>query len=284
MDKAYNSLIVSGELKDKPLKEEEVIIQEKQAKFILRWHWWKGQEVIRNMPATASHWDLVIDTGKDYLDEWNIWQDPLRTEKATADRKVCNLKSPMGDSVHGWLTFEGSIPAIDSKVEEVEVIKEIQDGIYSVKKKNGDIIETKETYAKFEPGQTAYLDQYKNLFTGKLGGASYGNPLQKTASYMQILDSGNVEWLEDNANFASFKFDGKILNGYYVMKKESPQSNIWVFSKSELPGEPTKEEIKVENREIKISNLNAPVDIDFNGRKYSIIPTSSLKLRLDIKR
>jgi DNA adenine methylase len=291
MDKAYNSLIASGELKDKPIKEEEVIIQEKKAKFILRWHWWKGQEVIRNMPAVASHWDLVIDTGKDYLDEWNIWQDPLITEKATADRKVCNLKSPMGDSIHGWLTFEGSIPAIDSKVEEVEVIKkieevevirEIQNGIYSVKKKNGDIIETKETYAKFKPEQIAYLDQYKNLFTGKLGGAAYGNPNQRIPAYMQILDSGNVEWLEDNANFASFKFNGKILDGYCIMKRESPQSTIWTFSKSELP---VKEEISVEqeNRTIKVSNLTKPVDVNFNGREYVLIPTSSGKLRLDIK-
>jgi hypothetical protein len=286
MDKAYNSLIANGELKDKPLKEEEVIIQEKQAKFILRWHWWKGQEVIRNMPAVASHWDLVIDTGKDYLDEWNIWQDPLRTEKATADRKICNLKSPMGDSVHGWMDFSGSIPSIDSKLQEVQVVKEISDGIYSVVNKKGDIFETKETYAKFKTGQTAYLDQRKNLFTGKLGGAAWGNPNATIPAYMEILDSGNMELLEDNANFSSFNFNGKILNGYYIMKKESPRSNIWVFSKSELPGQPMKEEITIDEKtkEIKISNINSPIDIDFNGRKYSLLPTNQKKLRLDIKR
>jgi DNA adenine methylase len=284
MDKSYNLLIANGELKDKPLKEEEVIIQEKKSKFILRWHWWKGQEVIRNMPATASHWDLVIDTGKDYLDEWNIWQDPLRTEKATADRKVVNLKSPMGDSVHGWLDFSGSIPAIDSKIKPVTIEKEISQGIYSVKLENGDIVETKETYAKFSPGQTAYLDQRNNLFTGKLGGSAFGNPNKIISAYMEIIDSGNVEWLEDNANFSSFKFDGKILNGYYIMKKESPQSTIWVFSKSELPGQPVKEEISIaENRTIKVSNITKPVDVDFNGRIYEIIPTSSGKLRLDLK-
>jgi hypothetical protein len=103
---------------------------------------------------------------------------------------------------------------------------------------------------------------------------------------MEILDSGNMELLEDNANFSSFKFDGKILNGYYIMKRESPQSTIWVFSKSELPGKSMKEEIIVDekNREVRMFNLEKPYDVKINDRTYTLIPTGNGRLRLDIKR
>jgi len=109
MDQAYNYLIQKGILKSKPLKK---VKESKTARFIIRRHWWKGQLVVRGMPV--QHWDLLIDSGKNYLDEWNLESDPLIKENLetgiAAFRKTCRNKTPKGQGFKKWMEFEGSIP------------------------------------------------------------------------------------------------------------------------------------------------------------------------------
>jgi len=68
----------------------------------------------------------------------------------------------------------------------------------------------------------------------------WGNPNKKIPAYMQILDPGKVNWIEDTELFKSFEFSGKQLKGYFIMKREDPKSDIWVLSKSAKPGEKRK--------------------------------------------
>jgi len=109
MDQAYNYLIEKGKLKGRPLKESP---EPKLVDFIIRRHWWRGQIVVRGMPV--QHWDLVIDAGRGYLDEFNLELDPLINENLEtgipAFRKKCKTETPKGESFQKWMEFEGSIP------------------------------------------------------------------------------------------------------------------------------------------------------------------------------
>jgi hypothetical protein len=109
MDRAYNYLIQKGELKGRPLKESP---EPKLVDFIIRRHWWRGQIVVRGMPV--QHWDLLIDAGREYLDEFNLELDPLISENLEAGipafRKKCKIGTPKGEPFRKWMKFEGSIP------------------------------------------------------------------------------------------------------------------------------------------------------------------------------
>lgn len=109
MDRAYNYLVAKGELEGRPLKESP---EPKVVDFVIRRHWWRGQIVVRGM--VVQHWDLVIDSGKEYLDEFNLELDPLIEENLEAGipafRKKCKTETPKGESFRKWTEFEGSIP------------------------------------------------------------------------------------------------------------------------------------------------------------------------------
>ena len=68
--------------------------------------------MVRGMPV--QHWDLVIDAGRGYLDEFNLELDPLIEENLEAGipavRKKCKITTPKGGSFREWMKFEGSIP------------------------------------------------------------------------------------------------------------------------------------------------------------------------------
>jgi len=63
-----------------------------------------------------------------------------------------------------------------------------------------------------------------------------GNPTKNTPAWTEIVDSGEVNILEDGNLFKRFNFSGKNLKGTYAMKREDADINLWEFAKVELPG------------------------------------------------
>jgi len=62
-----------------------------------------------------------------------------------------------------------------------------------------------------------------------------GNPNKRIPAYVERIDSGTVNFIEDSPKFISMIFRGKRLTGYWIMKRTSPKDPIWAFEKSELP-------------------------------------------------
>jgi len=277
LDLAFNDLIERKEIKARPIEIKESL-REKTGKFTIRFHWWMGPKVVRELPASDSHHDLLIDIGEEFPDEWNLyggksWGNPLVEESVNARRKQATLSTPEGKEPKEWLNFEGSIPAKDAELKEVKVLKQL-DKKYLVEDKKGTRIETKETFAKFKVGQIAWLDQWKNLYTGNKGGLKYGNPNERLPVYMEIIDSGQVNWIEDTPMFSHFEFKGKKLKGHWVMKRTDPASDIWVFSKGKIPGEKLSETFDIESSEF-------PIELKCGKRTYRLIKTISGKLVLN---
>jgi len=77
-------------------------------------------------------------------------------------------------------------------------------------------------------------------FEGSIPPGKIGNPNKRIPAFIDIIDSFELEWIEESPDFHSFQFKGKKLKGYYIMKRTDPRSPIWVFSKSQLPGEKRK--------------------------------------------
>ena len=263
LHQAYNDLIEKEVLKGRPLKESlETHFIEAKAKFILRHHWWKGPVVVRAMPV--SHWDLVIDSGKAYLDEWNLEENPLFEEAINAFRKKAAGKTPFGESYKKWMQFEGPIAPDKGesekwKYQKVKIIEKRDSG-FLVEDKTGNQIETKNTMSEvFKVGDEVWIDPRQNIYQAiAVKGDSVGNPNKVLPAFMDIIDEGEVEWIEDQPLFTSFMFKGKKLKGYYTMKQETPESPLAVFNKSALPGEQRKE--VEENEEKFISpQISSPV-------------------------
>lgn len=83
----------------------------KQAKFLLRRHWWKGQFVVRGMPV--DHYDLVLDKGEKCLDEFaGMMNNPLeQPEGVNCIRHPCCIGTPEGKPNKEWMNFTSkSIP------------------------------------------------------------------------------------------------------------------------------------------------------------------------------
>jgi len=68
--------------------------------------------VVRGMPV--QYWDLLIDSGKGYLDEFRLESDPLIKEKLERGIPAVHRKvtkgTPKGGTVKDWMSFEGEIP------------------------------------------------------------------------------------------------------------------------------------------------------------------------------
>lgn len=64
-----------------------------------------------------------------------------------------------------------------------------------------------------------------------------GNPTPDTPAWVQRLDSGKVEVLEDTNLIKRYTFKGKKLKDGFILQREDPNSNLWKFSKTEHPGE-----------------------------------------------
>jgi hypothetical protein len=70
---------------------------------------------------------------------------------------------------------------------------------------------------------------------GSLPPSDPENPTKKLAVNVEILDKGIIQIYENSDIFLSAEFKGEILKGYFIFKREDPVSDIWVFSRSELP-------------------------------------------------
>jgi len=232
MDEAFNDLVDREEIKARKLKEAV-------GRYLLRRHWWRGPIVVRGVPV--EHYDLLIDTGKDFIDEWNIEKNPLVVEVTTATRKKCDCPTPSGKSFKEWMTWEGSIApkkgeSVDWTYKKVKIISKVDDN-FIVEDDKGEKLETKPTLAKlFKTGDRVWLDPRNNIYRDiQERGEEQGNPNKVLPAFMEIIDSGTVNWIEDTEEFASFKFEGKELKGYWIMKRVSPGAEIAVFKKGVLP-------------------------------------------------
>jgi len=296
LDLAYNDLIEKGLIKARPIEMKEEDLREKTGKFILRWHWWMGPKVIRELPAADSRFELLIDTGKNVLDRWDFtgkfYGDPTKQDETNATRKTLNIQTPNGEPFRNWMEWEGSIPAKDSILWQGKVLKALEDNKYLVEDSKTDgRLESKPTFAKFKISQVAWMDQWDNLYTGNKGGTAYGNPNERIPAYIEIKDEGTVEWIEDTAQFSSFKFNGKLLKGYWVARSLDPKQNLWVFSRGKLPGEKieiTKEEfyssetsVSDFDTPVNLSDSKFPIEIEFQSNSYNLVSTKNGKLLLN---
>jgi len=268
LDKAYNLMVSKGFVKGKTIQEDA--FQEARVRFTLREHWWRGQKVIRDM--RVLHWDLVIDSGKGYLDEWNLLANPLDYSKPiAANRKICKQKTPLGEDNSRWLEFEGSIPPEGAQLKK-GVVAAITAGGIQVKLDSGAEILAKQPEISVKPGQVVWIDDIEQLYTAPRGGAVLGNPNARIPAYFRILDTGEAEWIEDNPDFASFNFIGKNLKGYWILKRESPEADIWFMAKAALPGEM--------KTALDLGKEQFPIMILYGNKKYTLIKTRQDKLLL----
>lgn len=104
----------------------------------------------------------------------------------------------------------------------------------------------------------------------------WGNPNKRIPSYMDKVDEGSVNIISDTDTFVSFMFHGKELKGYWIAKRESPKAEIWVFSKSSLPGEPR----KTSQRKI-TKSLSQELKQKIKDFKGNILTEAERKFRLE---
>jgi hypothetical protein len=124
----------------------------------------------------------------------------------------------------------------------------------------------------------------------RLGGMPFGNPNRDLSIFYDIKDSGPAEIIEDTDLFKSFKFEGKLLKGYYVLRREDLKSDIWIFSKGKLPGEKLTPESFFEadstglsefSNSIDLSMGSFPIQIQYRDSTYTLIETKNDKLLLN---
>jgi hypothetical protein len=77
-------------------------------------------------------------------------------------------------------------------------------------------------------------------FSGELSPKTDENPNKKLKANAEIVDSGTINFIEENPNFRSAQIEGKAIKGYFVFKRESPDADFWLFQRSALPGEKRK--------------------------------------------
>jgi len=243
LDDAYEDLVKRNLLKEKSLKAN---VKEDIGKFTLRKVWWMGQQVIRSMPV--EKWEILIDQGRDYLDVFELEENPLFNEKAPGLRKTLKEKTPEDKPFPEWMNWQGHIIGINVTPGKGIINKNLGNGVYEVQSKSGKY-ETENftstgTPQEFNSGEEIYYTVFgdKNyIYSGK---GTDGNPNKEIPITVEILDQGKVNWLEDSDQSASLKFEGKNLKGYRIFKRTSPDSSIWVFLLSRLPGQ-TKKELKL---------------------------------------
>ena len=230
MDAAYNDLVERGEIDQKPIKESVV-------KYILKKRWWMGPIVVRGIPVISYY--LLIDTGKDQLEQWQLNEYPDKSVGAT--RSQLKTESPEGKS---WMEFQGPIAPSSGESEKWKYEKGVVTKIITDTSKlqvfidsRDQSVETKETMIDiFKIGDEVYLDPRLNVYKNiDKRGPAYGNPNKALPVFDDIIDEGAVNIIDDNPELLSFNFKGNILKGNMVMKKESSGSDMYVFSKGELP-------------------------------------------------
>jgi len=74
-------------------------------------------------------------------------------------------------------------------------------------------------------------------FEGQIPSGEPAHPkaIKELPLNVDILDKGKVQVIEDSPTFLSLQFKGKKLKGYYVLVREAPEQDFWLFQKSKLP-------------------------------------------------
>ncbi len=303
VNKYLSSLEESKENSDKNIQEQEKgkkQLDEELGKFTLRFKWRLNPESAKIEPSDDSNFELLIDTGKDVLDRWvfgrNFFGFNVNPEEEikelTATKKTLNIQTPEGNFFKEWMNWGGAIPPKDARLKEVFVLSKVKEpNAYIVRDKQDNHLLTKKTIYEFEIGKIAYLDQFENLYKIKKGGIVYGNMHEGIPMYVDIKDSGNVKIIDFSDKFISFKFENSMfLYGYWVMTKESLESDTWIFSKGESSNKELKEEDNISStgilEEIKDSfsfSGSTPIEIHFKEDTYILIPTKNDKLILNKK-
>jgi len=74
-------------------------------------------------------------------------------------------------------------------------------------------------------------------FEGELPAKTPENPNEKIPAFIEIIDKGKANVIEDTDSFVHMDLKGKKLKGLYHFKREAPDSKVWVFAKSKKPGQ-----------------------------------------------
>lgn len=98
-----------------------------------------------------------------------------------------------------------------------------------------------------------------------------GNPTPDTPAWVQRLDSGKVKILESTNMVKRYIFQGKKLQGSFILEREDPNSNLWMFSKAEHPGEKLElSEGEYAQMYLAVSSVTAGEDsVDITGTAFS---------------
>ncbi len=244
--------------------------------FTLRKRW--------NDRDTDVRHELLIDTNKNSLDVWQLFgeagKELLESDELSATKKTMNIQTPNRGDFREWMKWQGSIPSKKSKIEQVYVLKENGDG-YIVRDRVGDQITTKPAKIKFKTGQSTWMDQHNNLFTGELGGPEYGNLTESSPSFVDIIDNGRIEIIEESKLFKSFRLFGGKMSGLWIMRKDNPETNVWIMSKG-IDKKKIGESIDITDfTVIDVTTLTFPVEVKYKESSYKLTETKNGKLLLE---
>lgn len=229
LDRAFNFLCEKDELPHLPLKLAEAL--SKRGNFCYRNRWWIGPIVKRGVPNVQ--YEVLIDTGKGYLDRLNLDKNALENPDGVSGlRKVLKDETPDKTKNSEWLKWEGCIPPKGVKLTKGEVVRR-EDRFYVIKINDEEIEGKPGPPLDLKKGDDVWTDNRKYIYTTP---NSVDNPTKILPIYIRVLDKGRMIWVEDTDLFSSFKFYGKHLKGYWIAKKEDPDTKMFTFKKSELPG------------------------------------------------
>lgn len=275
--KTFNEIMKEGiKIPESVIKILPIAESEKQLKYILRYKRGGGE-------AKGIH-EILIESDKDVLDRFIFSGNLLEQDESKVTRKTMNIQTPNGKSFKEWMKWEGSIPAKESELQLVHILKEgKKKNTYMIRNRQAEQIQTNPTLEKFNVGQEAWIDQWENLYNGEKGGAAFGNLNESIPVYISIEDSGTVELIEDTSLMTSFKFNGEKLKDLYTMMRESIESDTWIFSKGKL-SEDVKEEICVTTttdgtmfNDFDLTNVTMPCNIKIGDLAYRIVETKNGK-------
>lgn len=204
---------------DKKEKWERIVkeyerLNLKQRNYLIREHYLKSKKYV-------LHWDLLIDTEKDYLDEWVFKDNPF-------EKKGIVLRKKYKEKIYNWMEWEGSIPAKNTKVKEVIIVKELPviesivngNKKYLVRQQDGKTIETRPTFVEFKTNESAWIDKENYIYSNYLN-------YSEIPAYIKIIKKGKIDWIKDTENYSLFKLDDE----YIEMKRVDLTSDMWNYEK-----------------------------------------------------
>jgi len=109
------------------------------------------------------------------------------------------------------------------------------------------------------------------------GGSVYGN-LTESILNIEIKDSGTFEIIESTDDFRSVKFNGKVLNGYWIMES---RKGGWILLKGQDKSElKESSNVSITGDFVSLGGGFTTTDISYNGKVYTLSSTGNGKLIL----